>query len=100
MKDLNTGTLHDALLACGFTHAPAPSVIPGPRHTLDSDGRVVFTGNWEATWAWLRATHNLGARCSHCHGPVVEVASGIYVYTNKDGFYTGLQMDHDAEVQW
>ena len=66
LSNLNLGTLHDALLACGFTHRPAAGIrecilaVTGRRDIIDPDGRVVFTGNWHTCWAWLRATHDLG----------------------------------------
>lgn len=82
-----SATLHDTLLACGFTHrATERTEISGQREIVDPDGRVVFTGKWDETWAWLRATHDLDgladaarpaaaaprsvAICDACDGPL------------------------------
>lgn len=50
-------TLTEALRAAGYTHRP-PVDRRAPlshREVVDASGRVVFTGNWEAAWAWLTA---------------------------------------------
>lgn len=49
-------TLTEALREAGYTHrAPLdPRAPQSHREILDASGRVVFCGNWEAAWAWLR----------------------------------------------
>lgn len=58
MKLSNDSTLHEALLACGFTHRSGRNV--GRREIVDGDGRVVFVGHAGEAWAWLKLTHDLG----------------------------------------
>lgn len=44
-------SLTDNLTAFGYTHI---AVGHGMRAAEAADGRVVFTGRYEATWAWLQ----------------------------------------------
>lgn len=54
-------TLHDVLLACGFTHEATNGELHfhGRRHIVDGDRRIVMTGTADETWSWLHDTHDI-----------------------------------------
>ncbi len=47
-------TLTEELEARGFSHREAPNVATTQAHEILCDGEVVFVGNADEVWQWIR----------------------------------------------